>query len=68
MSIKLGRVVIFHEGLPPTKLHDKLKTYLHYQSGYSHKTWENGNILFGVPVHKVTLRFDHMVLLDHMKN
>ena len=34
---------------------DKLKTlYLHYQSAYGHQTWQDGNLPWWVPAHKVT--------------
>ena len=68
MSTKLGRVVTFHEGLSRIKSHGtlksrgKLKTYLQYQSGYGHQTWQDGNLSWWTPTHKVTWQFDHVVL------
>ena len=28
----------------PSRLRDKLKTYLHYQSAFDHQTWQDGNL------------------------
>ena len=51
------------------KLRNKLKTYLHYQSAYVHKTWSNSNLPWWAhPPHKVTWTFDHVVLRDRMTN
>ena len=35
-------------------------------SGY--QTWQNGNVPWGVPAHKVTWSFAHVVLWDHMRH
>ena len=40
---------------------EKLKTYIHYQSAYSHQTLPNGNLPRWTPAHKVTWPFDHVV-------
>ena len=57
MAIKHGKVVTYHDGLPPTNSHeslkrwsrDKLKTYLHYQNAYGHLTCQGGDILQRAP-------------------
>ena len=36
---------------------DKLKTYLHYQSAYGHQTWQDANLPWWVPAHKITWSF-----------
>ena len=42
---------------------DKLKTlYLNYESAYGHQTWEDGNLAWWTPVHRVKWPFDHVIL------
>ena len=41
---------------------------LHYQSVYSHQTWQDGNFLWRAPTHKVTCLFDYLILRDHVTN
>ena len=42
---------------------DKLKSvYLHYHSAYGYQTWQDGNLPWWAPAHKVTWLFDRMVL------
>ena len=37
-----------------SRSHENLKTlYLHYQSAYSHQTWQDGNLRCWAPAHKV---------------
>ena len=40
--------------------------YLHYQSACGHQIWEDGDLPWGA--HKVTWRFDHIVLQHHVTN
>ena len=62
MITKPGRVLTYHEGLPPRK------SYLHYQSASFHQTWHDGDLPCRVPIHKVTWRFDQAVMQDHVTN
>ena len=41
------------------------KIYLHYHNDYGHQTWQGGDLSWGVPTHKITRLFDHVVLQDH---
>ena len=50
------------------KTRDKLKTYLHHQSVYGQKTWQDANLPWWAPDHKVIWLFSHMVLWDHVTN
>ena len=49
---------------------EKLKLLcLHYHSGYSHQTWQGGDLPGGAPKHKVvTQRSNHGVLQNHVTN
>ena len=74
MAIKNGKVVTYHDGLPPTNSHeslkrwsrDKLKTYLHYQNAYGHLTCQGGDILQRAPTRKLEEAVN-MVLRDQIK-
>ena len=41
-----------------SRSHDKLKTYLSYQSTYGDQIFQDGNLLWWNPAHKFTWRFD----------
>lgn len=43
-------------------------SFLHYYNVYVHKTWQGGNLLFAVPAHEITWRFDHVALQDNVTN
>ena len=46
-----------------------LKTlYLHYRNPYGHKTYQGGDILQGVPTHKIAWPFSDVFLWGDMKN
>ena len=47
---------------------DKFKTYLHQYNGYGHQTCQGDNLPPGVPTHKATEPFNHVVLWDHLEN
>ena len=40
----------------------------HYHSGYGYQAWQDGELPWQAPTHKVTQPFGHMVLQDHVKN
>ena len=42
------------------------KKYLHYQSDFGLQTWQDGNLPWWAPVHKVIWHFDLKVLRDHV--
>ena len=72
------KVVTYHERFSSIKSHDPLITwfskvtwqkkliYLYYQSAYGHQTWQDGNLTWRAPTHKVKQRLDHMVLQVHV--
>ena len=76
MATKLGRMMIYLEGLLTIKPCNPVTTwscivtwqkkslYLHYQSAYGHQTWQDGNLPWRAPTHKVICLFDHVVLRD----
>ena len=82
MAIKHGKVVTYHDGLPPTNSNeslkrwsrDKLKTYLHYQNAYGHLTCQGGDILQRAPTRKLeeavnmVLRDQNILYLHLQKN
>ena len=50
-----------------SKSRDKLKKlYLVYQGAYGHQTWQDGNLPWWTPAHKVTWLFDHVILRDNV--
>ena len=51
-----------------TRSLDKLKAYFHFQNAYAHQTWQDGNLPWGAPIHKITWHFDHVVLKVHVTN
>ena len=68
------------DGLLPLKSHDPFlitwsckitwqkPLYLHYHCVYCHQTWQDGDIHWQAPNHKVTQSFDHVVLQGHGTN
>ena len=74
MTTRLGRMVtltgsylmiIWSRHLSRSR--DKLKPlYLHKNYAYGHQTWQDGDLPWRVPTHKVTWLFDHVVLRDHL--
>ena len=75
VTIKLSRVVIYHEELQTFKLHnllniskahDKLKSYLNYQRVYNQQNRRHDDLPSVTTTHKV--RFRHVVLWDHETN
>ena len=51
------------------KSRDKLKTfYLCYQSAYGHQTWQNCNLWWWAPIHKVTWHFEYVILKNYVTN
>ena len=48
---------------------DKLKPlHMHYHDAYGHRTWEDRDLPWGAPTHKVKWNFDQVVLGDHVTN
>ena len=72
MAAKTDRVVTYLEELIPTKLLrscDSLKIfYLHFHSVYGHQTWQDDNLPWGIPSHKVIWPFDHFILQNRVIN
>ena len=80
MTTKFGKVLTYHEGFPPIKLHnlwsrvlerlrDRVKIlYLPYQSTYSHQIWQGSNLLCWSPTNKVTQNFDQLVFRNQVTN
>ena len=64
MATKIGGVEIYLEKLQTIKLSKAL--HLYYQSAYDYQTWEDDNLPWWAPTHKVTLLFDHVILQDHV--
>ena len=59
MATKFGKIVTYLD----SNLRERLKPlYLHFQRAYGHQTWQNGNMPWWTPAHKVKLLFDHTVL------
>ena len=80
MATELGRMVTYLAWVLTIKWHNTLfkwsckftwqtkSLYFFYQGAYGHQTWENGDILWETPNHKVILHFDHVVLQGHVAN
>ena len=48
---------------------DKLKhLHLHYHSTYGHQTWQDDDLPWWAPTHKITSPFNHVVLQDNVTN
>ena len=66
LATEIGRVVSYTCFL---KSRDKLKTfYLCYQSAYGHQTWQNCNLWWWAPIHKVTWHFEYVILKNYVTN
>ena len=70
MNTKLGRVVTYHGGNPPSESRERLTTWhvtneknwhLHFHNSYGHQTWQSGNLRSKDPTHCVTWPFDYVV-------
>ena len=52
-----------------SKSHHKLKpSHLHYRNTYGHQTWQNTDLPWATPTHKITWLFGHLVFQDHVTN
>ena len=71
-----GRVVTYHEWLPPIDFDDPLmawscqitwqpKTYLDCQSVYGHQTLQDGNLPWWVKIHKIPWHWSHGLARSH---
>ena len=59
----IKQVLVRHTWRSP----DKPNTlHLHYQSVYGHQTWQDGNLSWWPPAHKVTWPFDHVVFWNYI--
>ena len=48
---------------------DKLEAlYLHYRSVYDHQTWQDDDLSWALPTHKITRPFKHVFLRNHVTN
>ena len=80
MVTKLGRMRTYLEGLTTKKYkmlwsrglaksRDNWKSlYLYLKSTYGYQTWQDGDILWETPNHKVILRFNQVILQGHLTN
>ena len=46
----------------------KTKTIIFCDSVYDYKTWQDRNLPWWTPTHKIAWLFDHVALLDHVTN
>ena len=49
-------------------IHKIKPLHLYYDSAYVHHTWQDGNLLWRAPTHKITWSLDHVVLQGHVTN
>ena len=80
MATQLGRMMTYLEGLLTIKSYSPLITwscivtwqtrilYLRCQTAHSHQTWQDGNLPWSAPTHKVSWLFDCVILRDHATN
>ena len=64
-SHPLSHMTLWSLGLARTRY--KLKLYLYYHIAYGHKTWQNVNLNWMAPAHKVTWLLDHLFSRHNLK-